>query len=177
MTLCGSFSFVSWTTPFVLAKASALNYITPVQHVLAGYVIFLLITWFAMFGAMSAIVQAQAYARRALETSARPALERRLMDNITYRDVTIMMVIGSVSLFAWIMVFVLAKASESHAMPPVLNIVELYGICLLAVAFVMFVLLRGEAKVRAFLHAAAVLTLRPNAPWEMPAQAYVKVRR
>ena len=41
--------------PFVLAKASTLKYVTPVQHVLAVYLVGLLAVWIGMFTATSII--------------------------------------------------------------------------------------------------------------------------
>ena len=172
MTLCGSFSFVSWTVPFFFAKATSLNYVTPVQDILAVYLIFLLLMWFAMFTVMSAILRAQAYARNAEALSAptRPSSDHLLNTTTARRDLLIMSFTASSLLFAWTLVFVLARANGFQSMPPLQNIAALYGCCLL-VGLVTFTLLGSVTKVRPFFRRVAALTLLPNAPWETHAQS------
>jgi hypothetical protein len=65
MTLLGSISLVSWTVPFILGKASELNYVTPMLNILAVYAGSLLIVWMSMFTVMSAIRKIQDYILRA----------------------------------------------------------------------------------------------------------------
>jgi len=65
MTLVGAFSVVSWVMPFVLAKASNLNYVTPVGDILAFYAAAILGVWVAMFALMRSIAGLQGMARRA----------------------------------------------------------------------------------------------------------------
>ena len=59
LTLLGSISIVSWTVPFVLGKASELNYVTPIWKILGVYAICVLAVWFAMFVVMSSISRIQ----------------------------------------------------------------------------------------------------------------------
>lgn len=59
MTLFGSISVVSWTVPFVLGKASELNYVTPIWNILGVYAICVLAVWFGMFVMMSSISRIQ----------------------------------------------------------------------------------------------------------------------
>jgi hypothetical protein len=59
MTLFGSISVVSWTVPFVLGKASELNYVTPIWNILGVYAICVLAVWFGMFVVMSSISRIQ----------------------------------------------------------------------------------------------------------------------
>ena len=73
-------------------------------------------------------------------------------------------------LFAWTMVFVLARANGFHSIPPLQNIAALYGFCLL-VGLVTFTLLSGVIEMRPFFHRVAALTVLPNAPWETHAQS------
>ena len=156
--------------PFVLAKASTLKYVTPVQHVLAVYLVGLLAVWIGMFTATSIIKWLQVFARNAALENPRVNYGRRVFDYVPKRDLAIMTFLGSFFLFAWTIVFVIAKASAVNAMPPVLHIAVLYAICLGAVICMMFTLLRGMSKVRAFARRmvgkAAPMTLLPNGPWE-----------
>lgn len=171
MTLFGSISFVSWTVPFVLAKASSLNYVTPVQDILAMYVVLVLAVWFAMFTVMSAILSAQSYTRNAAALSSPTRLsDDGLFNTPARRDMLILSFMGSSLLFAWTMVFVLARANEFQSMPPLQNIAALYGCCLL-VGLVTFTLLGSVTKVRPLVRKIAALTLLPNAPWETHAQS------
>jgi hypothetical protein len=65
MTFLGSVSFVSWTVPFVLGKASELNYVTPMLNILVVYIGFILVSWIGMFTVMSSIQKIRDYIRRA----------------------------------------------------------------------------------------------------------------
>ncbi len=59
LTLLGSISFVSWTTPFVLGNASELNYITPLWVILSVYGAAVLTTWLGLFTVMGSIAAIQ----------------------------------------------------------------------------------------------------------------------
>lgn len=63
MALCGGVSAVSWFTPLLLAKATALNYVTPVQNILGVYAMLLMGAWLGAFAAASAIRLVQTCAR------------------------------------------------------------------------------------------------------------------
>jgi hypothetical protein len=65
LTLVGSLSFVSWTTPFILGKASELNYVTPMWMIMAAYFAAVFAMWATMFVIMSSISKLQSFARRA----------------------------------------------------------------------------------------------------------------
>jgi hypothetical protein len=65
MTLLGSISLVSWTVPFILGKASELNYVTPMLNILAVYATCIVVIWLLMFTVMSSISNIQEYLRRA----------------------------------------------------------------------------------------------------------------
>jgi hypothetical protein len=65
MTALGSISLVSWTVPFILGKASELNYVTPMLNILAVYAGSILLIWLLMFTTMSSIRNIQDYLRRA----------------------------------------------------------------------------------------------------------------
>ena len=72
MTLVGAFSVVSWVMPFILAKASNLNYVTPVGDILAVYGAAILAVWLVMFTLMNGIVRLQNVARRAAAMTLQP---------------------------------------------------------------------------------------------------------
>ena len=65
MTLLGSISLVSWTVPFVLGKASELNYVTPMANILIVYAICVAVAWLGMFTVMSSVQRIQAFVKRA----------------------------------------------------------------------------------------------------------------
>lgn len=65
LTLVGSVSFVSWTTPFVLGKASELNYVTPMWVIMAAYFAAVFAIWAIMFVIMSSVSKLQSFARKA----------------------------------------------------------------------------------------------------------------
>ena len=75
MTLVGAFSFVSWTMPFVLAKASNLNYVTPVGTILAAYAGLILVAWLGMFGLICGITRLQDIARRVAAMTLQPSAD------------------------------------------------------------------------------------------------------
>ena len=72
MTFLGSVSLVSWTLPFVLGKATELNYVTPVLEILAVYGASILVVWPTMFTVMSSIHRIQSYLRRAASLTLMP---------------------------------------------------------------------------------------------------------
>ncbi len=55
MTFLGSVSLVSWSLPFVLGKASGLNFTTPMSSILAVYLVCILAAWFGLFAFMTCI--------------------------------------------------------------------------------------------------------------------------
>jgi hypothetical protein len=171
MTLCGSFSFVSWTVPLVLAKATTLNYVTPVQNILTVYAALLLLVWFGMFALMSSIVRAQAYARTVAANNPGNRFNRRLFDNVSNRDLGIITLLASFLAFSWVLVFVLAKAPDFGYVLTLPNLVALYASCVLAVGLLMFTLVRGLSRAHAYARhlarKALAMTLLPNASWEM----------
>jgi hypothetical protein len=59
LTLFGSVSVVSWSVPFILGKASELNYITPMWQILAVYLVVVLTVWGMMFAVMRSISRIQ----------------------------------------------------------------------------------------------------------------------
>jgi len=67
--LIGSISFVSWTMPFILGKASELNYVTPMWLILSIYASALAATWIGLFALMASIAAIQrAFAKIAEKT-------------------------------------------------------------------------------------------------------------
>ena len=64
LTLVGSVSFVSWTTPFILGKATELNYVTPIWVILAAYSVAVIVAWGFIFITMSSISKLQRFARK-----------------------------------------------------------------------------------------------------------------
>jgi|GEM_PF-5986663 len=64
LTFAGSISFVSWTTPFILGKASELNYVTPMWLILSVYLIAVLLAWIVMYTVMTSIAALQNFARK-----------------------------------------------------------------------------------------------------------------
>ncbi len=63
LTMVGSLSFVSWMTPFVLAKATELNYVTPFRSILVVYLSIFAIAWLGSFALINGITLLQAMAR------------------------------------------------------------------------------------------------------------------
>lgn len=55
LTGVGAISFCSWFAPFILGKASELNYTTPMLPIFGAYVCAVLIVWIGMFTVMSCI--------------------------------------------------------------------------------------------------------------------------
>jgi hypothetical protein len=72
-TLAGSVSFVSWTTPFILGKASELNYVTPMWIILAAYAAAVLAVWAIMFTFMNGLTWIQNAARQAAAATVLPS--------------------------------------------------------------------------------------------------------
>jgi hypothetical protein len=65
LTLVGSVSFVSWTVPFVLGKASELNYVTPMWVIMSAYISAVISAWAIMFVIMSSVSKLQNFAIKA----------------------------------------------------------------------------------------------------------------
>lgn len=63
MTLLGAISLVSWSIPFVLGKASELNYVTPAATILWVYVCCVVAAWLGMFAVMSNAFRIQDFVR------------------------------------------------------------------------------------------------------------------
>ena len=61
-TMVASISFVSWTMPFILGKASELNYVTPMWVILAVYAASLAVMWIGMFTVMAGLTELQNFA-------------------------------------------------------------------------------------------------------------------
>jgi hypothetical protein len=172
MTLCACLSFVSWTMAFVLARASALNYVTPMQHILAVYAVLLVLAWCGMYAAARAIALAQVYARNATAGDMSGARNRRIFDNVSRRHLVKLTLIASLLLFVWVMMFAIAIGYSANSLPPALQIFEIYVACLLVATAVMFALLRVGSRMwrladRVIMKFAA-LTQLPNASWEAP---------
>jgi hypothetical protein len=72
MTLLGSISLVSWVVPFVLGKASELNYVTPMANILIVYAICVAVAWLGMFTVMSSVQRIQAFVKRAAALTLMP---------------------------------------------------------------------------------------------------------
>jgi hypothetical protein len=72
MTLLGGISLVSWTVPFVLGKASELNYVTPMFSILAIYGLCIAVAWALLFTVMSSIRRIQDMVKRAAEVTLMP---------------------------------------------------------------------------------------------------------
>ncbi len=73
LTFIGSVSFVSWTTPFILGKASELNYVTPMWIILAVYVAAVFIMWAALYAVMSSIAIIQRVVIKAASMTVQPS--------------------------------------------------------------------------------------------------------
>ena len=72
-TLVGSVSFVSWTTPFILGKASELNYVTPMWLILAVFSVAVLLAWITSFALMNSLAWIQDKARKFAEATVHPS--------------------------------------------------------------------------------------------------------
>ena len=59
LTLIGALSFVSWTTPFILGKASELNFVTPMSLIIAIYLAAVILVWSGLFAMISALTALQ----------------------------------------------------------------------------------------------------------------------
>jgi len=73
LTGLGAVSFTSWTVPFVLGKASELNYVTPVAPILSVYLGALLTVWGGLFVVASSIGAIQRRVLRGIEAIMRPS--------------------------------------------------------------------------------------------------------
>jgi hypothetical protein len=69
LTLVGSVSFVSWTTPFILGKASELNYVTPMWVIMSAYCGAVFAMWVMMFVTMSSVSKLQSFASNAAKAT------------------------------------------------------------------------------------------------------------
>jgi hypothetical protein len=65
LTLIASISLISWVTPFVLGKASELNYVTPMWQIMVVYFIAVAVSWVGMFSVMGSITLIQDLLRNA----------------------------------------------------------------------------------------------------------------
>ncbi len=72
-TFSGSVSLVSWTIPFILGKASELNYVTPMWVILAAYAVAVLAIWATMFSAMNSLKWIQNAAQKAAAATIQPS--------------------------------------------------------------------------------------------------------
>jgi hypothetical protein len=61
LTLIGAISVTSWIAPFVLGKASELNYVTPMMTILAVYGAGIAVMWTGLFTVMSSITRIQMF--------------------------------------------------------------------------------------------------------------------
>ena len=59
LTLLGSISIVSWSIPFVLGKASELNYVTPFWVIMSAYAVCVLTAWLTLYTVMASICRLQ----------------------------------------------------------------------------------------------------------------------
>jgi hypothetical protein len=82
-TLAGSISFVSWTTPFILGKASELNYVTPMWLILAVFISAVLMMWASMFAMMSALTWVQDTVQKIAAATVRPS---EVWENLEWDD-------------------------------------------------------------------------------------------
>ena len=68
-TMVASISFVSWTVPFVLGKASELNYVMPMWEIMAIYGACVGLLWAGMFTLMASLTKLQSFALLAASRS------------------------------------------------------------------------------------------------------------
>jgi hypothetical protein len=73
LTFIGSVSFVSWTVPFVLGKASELNYVTPMWIILAFYFVAVVTMWAGLYMVMSSITTIQRMVVKAANLTVQPS--------------------------------------------------------------------------------------------------------
>ncbi len=64
LTLLGSVSIVSWTVPFVLGKATELNYVTPFWVIMSAYGICLISFWVVLYFLMASLSKVQKTIRK-----------------------------------------------------------------------------------------------------------------
>ena len=73
LTGLGAISFTSWVTPFVLGKASELNYVTPMLPILGVYAAAVVAVWAGLFLLMCSIGWIQHRVHRGIEALMRPS--------------------------------------------------------------------------------------------------------
>ncbi len=83
-TLVASISFVSWTVPFVLGKASELNYVTPMWEILAVYAGCVAAMWLGMFTFAASLTKLQTLA---LSAAARSVPENAPWENAEFGSI------------------------------------------------------------------------------------------
>jgi hypothetical protein len=83
LTFIGSVSFVSWTTPFILGKASELNYVTPMWIILAAYGVAVFIMWAALYVLMSSISVIQRMVLKAAALTVQPSEDWENADTVS----------------------------------------------------------------------------------------------
>lgn len=59
LTGIGAISFTSWVTPFILGKASELNYVTPMSTILLCFIAAVITVWLGMFTVLSSLSSIQ----------------------------------------------------------------------------------------------------------------------
>jgi len=72
LTLLGSISVVSWTIPFVLGKASELNYVTPFWTIISTYGGILLAFWAVLYFLMASLNHVQNAVHRLANSTVQP---------------------------------------------------------------------------------------------------------
>jgi hypothetical protein len=73
LTAIGTISFTSWVAPFVLGKASELNYVTPMATILFYYLAAVTIMWMSMFSVLSSLTTLQSVILRAAVKTLQPS--------------------------------------------------------------------------------------------------------
>jgi hypothetical protein len=75
-TLVASVSAISWFTPFILGKASELNFVVPASTILLAYIAAVLVTWGGMVVLTAGITMLLASIREELSEARDPAFAR-----------------------------------------------------------------------------------------------------
>jgi hypothetical protein len=73
LTAIGTISFTSWVAPFILGKASELNYVTPMATILFYYFAAVTVMWMAMLSVLSSLTTLQSVALRAATKTLQPS--------------------------------------------------------------------------------------------------------
>jgi hypothetical protein len=73
LTGIGAISFTSWVTPFILGKASELNYVTPMSTILLCFVGAAIAVWLGMFTLMSSLSSIQSAILNLAAKTVRPS--------------------------------------------------------------------------------------------------------